>query len=165
MPHGAGAGRRPAMSAKKAAGIDFEAARSHWAYQPIRQPAIPAVKDAGWPSTPIDSFVLARLEAAGLTPSPPADRRTLLRRVYFDLIGLPPTAEEIEAFEKDRRPDAYVAVGRPPAGLAALRRTLGPALARRRPIRRHQGRRADVRRRPRAAVRLHLSRLRHPGVQ
>ena len=56
------------------------------------------------------SFVLARLEAAGLTPSPPADRRTLLRRVSFDLIGLPPTAEEVEAFENDRSPDAFARV-------------------------------------------------------
>src|SRR5262249_37749750 len=60
-----------------------------------------------WPSTPVDSFILAKLEAAGLTPAPPADRRTLLRRVYFDLIGLPPSVQEIEAFEKDRSPDAY----------------------------------------------------------
>src|SRR5262249_26313664 len=60
-----------------------------------------------WPGTPVDSFVLSKLEAAGLTPAPPADRRAWLRRVYFDLIGLPPSAREIEAFEKDRAPDAY----------------------------------------------------------
>ena len=100
-------GRRPP---KKPAGIDFEAARSHWAYQPIRRPAIPAVTNADWPRSPVDAFVLARLEAAGLTPSPPADRRTLLRRVYYDLIGLPPTAAEVEAFENDRSPDAFARV-------------------------------------------------------
>ena len=70
----------------------------------------PPVKDRDWPQSPIDPFVLARLEAAGLTPSPPADRRTLLRRAYYDLIGLPPTAEEIEAFERDRSADAFARV-------------------------------------------------------
>ena len=88
MPHGS----EPTGS-RETAGLDFEAARvPHWAYQPIRRPAIPYIKDASWPSTPVHAFVLARLEAAGLTPAPPADRRTLLRRVTFDLIGLPPTA-------------------------------------------------------------------------
>src|SRR5262245_6181651 len=70
------------------AGIDFEAARRHWAYQPLRMPALPAVKHKDWPASPLDFFVLARLEANGLKPSPPADRRTLLRRVTFDLTGL-----------------------------------------------------------------------------
>ena len=103
MPHGveAAAGSAPKR------GIDFEESGKHWAYQPIRRPTPPVVKDATGPASPLDAFVLARLEAAGLTPSPPADRRTLLRRVCFDLIGLPPTIEEIEAFEKDRAPDAY----------------------------------------------------------
>ena len=59
---------------------------------------------------PIDRFVLAKLEASGLTPSPPADRRTLLRRTYYDLIGLPPTVEEVEAFERDRADDAFAQV-------------------------------------------------------
>jgi hypothetical protein len=106
MPHGieAGVARSPTSNP---AGINFDAARSHWAYRPIRRPAIPAVKDAGWSITPVDSFILAKLEAAGLTPAPRADRRTLLRRVYFDLIGLPPTVLEIEDFERDRSPDAY----------------------------------------------------------
>jgi hypothetical protein len=109
MPHG------PEPSAariadKKPTSIDFEAARSHWAYQPIRRPAIPQLKDATWPSTAIDSFILSKLESTGLTPAPPADRRTLLRRVYFDLIGLPPTDQEIEAFEKDNAPHAYASV-------------------------------------------------------
>ncbi len=88
-------------------GIDFTAARRHWAYQPVRKPALPAVKDRTWPADPLDFFVLARLEAAGLTPAPAADRRTLIRRASFDLVGLPPTAAEIEAFERDLRPDAY----------------------------------------------------------
>jgi hypothetical protein len=88
-------------------GIDFEAARAHWAYQPIRPPALPAYRTPGWASSPIDAFVLSRLEAAGLTPAPPADRRTLIRRAYYDLIGLPPTAAETEAFVADRSPEAF----------------------------------------------------------
>jgi hypothetical protein len=109
VPHPAGAAAaRP--SAAKAAGIDFHAARAHWAYQPIRKPALPAVRHRDWPCSPIDAFVLARLEAAGLSPSPPADRRTLLRRVTFDLIGLPPSAEEVEAFARDHAPDAFARV-------------------------------------------------------
>jgi mono/diheme cytochrome c family protein len=79
----------------------------HWAFQPVRKPAIPTVKNKAWVRTPIDAFVLARLEEKGLTPAPPADRRTLIRRVTFDLIGLPPTPEEVAAFEADRSPGAY----------------------------------------------------------
>jgi len=90
-----------------AGAIDFEAARHHWAYQPITPPQLPVVEDREWASSPIDRFVLAKLEAAGLTPSPRADGRTLIRRVSFDLIGLPPTPEEVEAFVEDDSPDAY----------------------------------------------------------
>src|SRR5207253_2608857 len=82
-------------------------AAKHWAFQPIRRPALPAVKDRRWARTPLDLFVLARLEAAGLTPAPEADRATLLRRLSFDLTGLPPAPEEIDAFLADDRPDAY----------------------------------------------------------
>jgi len=80
---------------------------AHWAFQPPRALAPPTVRDPRWARTPIDAFVLARLEAAGLTPSPQADRRTLIRRASIDLLGLPPTAEEIEAFEADPAADAY----------------------------------------------------------
>ena len=78
--------------------------------------------------------------AAGLRPVRPADRRTLIRRVTFDLIGLPPTPEEVAEFETDASPLAYRARGRPPAGLAALRRALGPALDGRRSLCRHRRR-------------------------
>ncbi|MCI0464707.1 MAG: DUF1549 and DUF1553 domain-containing protein [Gemmataceae bacterium] len=79
----------------------------HWAYvKPIR-PDLPSVKDRNWLRNPIDAFVLARLEKAGLAPSPEADRARLLRRVSLDLIGLPPTIEEVDAFVNDPRPDAY----------------------------------------------------------
>jgi cytochrome c553 len=81
--------------------------RTHWAYQTVKPPSLPAIKDRSWPLTPLDVFILAKLESTGLTPSPAADRRTLLRRATFDLIGLPPTAEEIASFERDPSPDAY----------------------------------------------------------
>jgi Protein of unknown function (DUF1553)/Protein of unknown function (DUF1549)/Planctomycete cytochrome C len=79
---------------------------NHWAFQPPGQPALPQVNSADWPTSPIDHFVLAKLEAAGVDPALPADKRTLIRRVTFDLIGLPPTPEEIDVFLKDDRPDA-----------------------------------------------------------
>ncbi len=95
-----------APTAKKRT-IDFAAARKHWAYQPVRNPAVPAVQHAAWTNNETDRFVLARLEARGLTPAPAADRRTLLRRVSLDLIGLPPTYGEVEAFVNDDSPRAY----------------------------------------------------------
>ncbi len=72
----------------------------HWAFQPVRQATPPVVRNQAWVMSPIDAFVLAKLEAKGLTPTPAADARTLIRRVYFDLIGLPPSPEEVEAFVK-----------------------------------------------------------------
>ena len=84
-----------------------EAQRAHWAFQPVRLPAVPSVKDAAWVKNPIDAFVLAKLESRGLKPSPPADRRTLIRRVSYDLTGLPPTPAEVEAFVGDADPEAY----------------------------------------------------------
>lgn len=85
-------------------------AAKHWAYQPVREPAVPTVKDAAWPANPVDQFVLAQLEEKGLTPSPAADQRTLIRRAYLDLIGLPPTPEEVIAFVRDESPQAFVKV-------------------------------------------------------
>ena len=81
--------------------IDIEKGRKFWAFQPVQKPAVPAVKDAAWPKSDIDRFLLAALEAKGLKPVADADPRTLIRRVTFDLIGLPPTPEEVEAFVKD----------------------------------------------------------------
>jgi hypothetical protein len=86
------------------------AAASHWAFQPVGSPAIPEVRDRDWPTSPIDRFILAGLEGRGLRPSPPADRRTLMRRATFDLTGLPPTPEEVEAFAADPSPDAFARV-------------------------------------------------------
>ncbi|MCC2669422.1 MAG: Protein of unknown function (DUF1553)/Protein of unknown function (DUF1549)/Planctomycete, partial [Armatimonadetes bacterium] len=79
----------------------------HWSFQPLQRPALPAVKRKEWPQSPIDYFTLAKLEAKGLAPAPAADRRTLLRRVTFDMTGLPPTPAEIDAFVNDRTPNAY----------------------------------------------------------
>jgi mono/diheme cytochrome c family protein len=75
--------------------------QKHWAFQPAVEPALPAVKDQAWAITPIDRFILAELEAKGLRPSPAAEPRTLLRRLTFDLTGLPPTLEEVEAFVRE----------------------------------------------------------------
>jgi Protein of unknown function (DUF1549)/Protein of unknown function (DUF1553) len=80
---------------------------SHWAYvKPVR-PVLPVVKNKTWVKTPVDNFILARLEKEGLAPSPEADRVTLLRRLSLDLIGLPPTPEEVDAFLQDKSPEAY----------------------------------------------------------
>jgi mono/diheme cytochrome c family protein len=79
----------------------------HWAYEKPRRPPLPAVRQAAWVRTPIDAFVLARLEKEGLAPSPPAERTVLIRRASLDLTGLPPTPEEVDAFVADAAPDAY----------------------------------------------------------
>jgi cytochrome c553 len=84
-----------------------EAARTHWAFQPIVPSAAPPVNDAAWPKNPVDQFILARMEAEGLHPAPPARRETLIRRVTMDLIGLPPTPEEVAAFLADPAPEAF----------------------------------------------------------
>lgn len=87
-----------------AAGAPYE---RHWAFVAPRRPELPDVQRESWPQSPIDRFVLARLEAEGLAPSPAADRYTLIRRLYLDLIGLPPTPQEADAFFHDKSPDAY----------------------------------------------------------
>jgi hypothetical protein len=80
---------------------------AHWAYQPPKRPDVPEVQHAGWVRNPIDRFILARLEREGLTPSPEADKATLLRRLSYDLKGLPPAPAEVDAFVNDHSPDAY----------------------------------------------------------
>jgi hypothetical protein len=87
--------------------FDLEARAGHWSLHPVVEPTIPEVAQADWPRNPIDRFLLARLESAGLEPSPEADRRTLIRRASYDLTGLPPTREQIAAFLADDRPDAF----------------------------------------------------------
>jgi hypothetical protein len=85
-------------------------AKNHWAFQSVHQPAAPAVKNRLWVKTPVDAFILARLEAKGLKPSPPCDKRTLIRRATFDLTGLPPAPEDVAAFLKDKSSDAFAKV-------------------------------------------------------
>ncbi len=85
-------------------GAEYE---PHWAFIPPEMPELPVVNDGAWVRNEIDRFVLAMLDKKGLKPSPEADKRTLIRRVYLDLIGLPPTPEQVEAFVNDKSPDAY----------------------------------------------------------
>jgi hypothetical protein len=87
--------------------IDLAEGRKFWSFQPPRPVPPPEVRDRAWPRRRLDAFVLAELEKHGLTPSPAASRRVLVRRAYFDLVGLPPTPEEVEAFVGDPAPDAY----------------------------------------------------------
>jgi hypothetical protein len=100
------AGDKPKADASDVA----EMRRSHWSFQPIRKPPVPPVKDAAWAATPLDRFILAKLEAASYKPALPAEKHTLIRRAYIDLIGLPPTPEQVEAFVKDDSPDAFARV-------------------------------------------------------
>lgn len=86
------------------------AQKRFWSFQPVTRPVPPPVKNAAWVRTPIDRFVLARLEARGLAPAPPADKRTLIRRATFDLTGLPPAPAETDAFLRDKSPDAFAKV-------------------------------------------------------
>jgi cytochrome c553 len=81
--------------------------RAHWAFQPVKRPPVPTVKNGAWIANPIDAFILAGLEAKGLQPNPPASRQELLRRVYYDLTGLPPSPHEVAAFLADSSPRAY----------------------------------------------------------
>lgn len=78
-----------------------------WSFKPIQNPPLPAVSNEAWPKSDFDRFILAGLDAAELAPSAPADRRVLIRRAYFDIIGLPPTYAEVEAFAADPAPDAW----------------------------------------------------------
>src|SRR5438045_2113863 len=105
----------PAVLYTSLSGAEFDspakndAASVWWSLQPLKKPAVPCPADAkykSWGRTPIDQFVLTKLLEKGLHPSPAADKRTLLRRVYFDLIGLPPAPEEMAAFLKDKSADA-----------------------------------------------------------
>ncbi len=98
MPRGTNAGALTDVTEAKA---------RHWAFQPVTQPKLPRVKRSTWVQTPVDDFVLAKLEQKNLPPAPAADRRTLIRRVTYDLTGLPPTPEEVEAFVNDKSPAAY----------------------------------------------------------
>ena len=94
----------------QAAAPSIEEGRGHWAFQPLTAATAPEVKMKAWPKNDIDRFILTKLEAAGIQPSAEVDRATLIRRVTLDLIGLPPTPEEVEAFVSDESPLAYEAL-------------------------------------------------------
>jgi hypothetical protein len=97
----------PREPSKTAAKFDTKA---HWAFQPVVKPAPPTPKNQHWCNTAIDKFVLSALEAKGMIPASPAGKETLLRRAFFDLIGLPPTPKKIESFMRDQRPNAFAEV-------------------------------------------------------
>jgi mono/diheme cytochrome c family protein len=84
--------------------------RKFWSFQPVKRPVLPKVQNQAWVRSPMDAFILARLEKRKIEPSPRADRRALIRRAYIDLTGLPPTMEEVQAFYADRSPDAFAKV-------------------------------------------------------
>ena len=84
--------------------------RNHWAFRPVTRPELPPVRDREWGANPIDRFVLAKLEAKGLKPNPPASKAEFLRRATFDLTGLPPTPAEVERFLADTSPNAHDAL-------------------------------------------------------
>jgi hypothetical protein len=94
-------------AAKSKTGEVTAEARNYWAYQLVQRPAVPAVMNKGWLHNPVDAFILAKLQAVGLSPALPADRVTLIRRATYDLTGLPPTPEEVDAFVKDPSQNAY----------------------------------------------------------
>ncbi len=96
-----------AVAAKPKTGMTLEEGRQFWSFQPVKDPPVPAVKNGAWPRNAIDNFTLARMEQANVAPTSDADKRTLLRRVTFDLTGLPPTWEELSAFQKDPSAQAW----------------------------------------------------------
>ena len=99
--------REPPSAAVKPTGMSIEDGRKFWSFLPLAEPAIPFVNDGSRVQTPIDAFVFSRLEQAGLEPAPAADRQTLIRRISYDLLGLPPTMDEIDDFVNDLSPNAY----------------------------------------------------------
>ncbi|MBT5017520.1 MAG: DUF1549 domain-containing protein, partial [Planctomicrobium sp.] len=81
--------------------------RNHWSFRPLQRPVTPDVKNKDWQQNPLDAFVLHQLQEEGLSPNPPADKHVLVRRVYYNLTGLPPTPEQVDEFVNNESPDAY----------------------------------------------------------
>ncbi len=133
-----------------------DAKTPHWSLQPLAKPAVPAGA-----VHPVDAFLQAKLRELGFASAPEADRRTLIRRLFFDLTGLPPSPEEVEAFVAERDPAAYERLADRLFGEPALWRTVGAALAGCGPLRRD----ARLRQRQAAPERLAVSRLRDPRIQ
>jgi hypothetical protein len=107
-PYPEAAAPQPASNANSH--LDIEQMRIFWSFQPPKDHPVPLVKDKHWPQTPIDNFILQKIEEKGLSPSKPADKRTLIRRATFDLIGLPPTPQEVDDFLNDQSADAFAKV-------------------------------------------------------
>lgn len=101
-----------AAAPKKQVGLSIEAGKKFWSYTPVKKPAVPAVKDTAWPRSAIDRFILAKIEDAHLQPAPEATPETLARRLYYDLIGLPPTPAQIDTFIQDAAVDRQKAVAK-----------------------------------------------------
>ena len=135
--------------------------KSFWAFQKVTRPAPPSVKNSAWARSPLDLFVLAKLEAKGLTPAASASKEIWLRRVNFDLIGLPPTPSEIDAFLADSSAEAEAKVVDRLLASPRYGERWGPPLARRRPLRRLQ----RPRREHAPAQRPQVPRLGRLGVQ
>ena len=135
--------------------------QDHWCWQPIHESAPPDVKAAAWPANAVDHFILAKLEEKGLSPAPDADRRTWLRRVTFDLTGLPPTPGASRSLPQRRLARSFREGGRCAARFAAFRRTVGASLARSRSLRGI----ARARIRPGPSQCLAVSRLRHSRAE
>src|SRR5262245_22095124 len=96
-----------ATRASESDGVDWDKERQFWSFRPLANPSLPSVEEAGWPRQPLDCFILAKLEEQALRPAVEADRAMLIRRVTFDLAGLPPTPEEAADFCGDPTPDAF----------------------------------------------------------
>ena len=107
---GASGGDEQPVVAGSSIRLDIEQAKSFWSFQPLKPIASPEVKDKAWPTGAIDAFILSRLEEKSMRPAPAADKRTLIRRATFDLTGLPPTPEEVDAFLKDESAQAFAEV-------------------------------------------------------
>jgi mono/diheme cytochrome c family protein len=97
----------PDPRAAKAKSRHGKSAGDHWAFKPVRAPALPSIRNTRWAQSPIDHFIVEKLEARGIAPNPPADRRTLVRRATYDLTGLPPTPAEVDEFLKDKSAEAF----------------------------------------------------------
>ncbi|MEM1294056.1 MAG: PSD1 and planctomycete cytochrome C domain-containing protein [Verrucomicrobiota bacterium] len=89
-------------------GMSIEEGREFWSFKPVAKPTVPRIENAEWVATPIDAFILEKLREQAIEPAPPADKRTLIRRITFDLVGLPPTPEEVDAFLADHSPKAVL---------------------------------------------------------
>jgi hypothetical protein len=105
-----GESAKPVASGSAKEMIFTEAQRNHWAFQPARDPVVPDARDGFWGQSPVDRFLLVKLDQANLKPAAPADKRVILRRATFDLTGLPPTLDELRAFLADESPDTFARV-------------------------------------------------------